>query len=151
MHTHDDRYYTESEIDNKLSGKSDTTYNHDSVYSGISHNHDNRYYTESEINTMIQTLTNLIHAHYSNNKAVNIETILANYSRDSNFIITFTNNETTGDLVNTTGKHLFIIRHTCGTNNGEVIEEAFAIGNEQIATRTWQWWLNSYTEWFIRS
>ena len=31
-HTHDDRYYTESEIDAKLSGKSDTGHNHDSVY-----------------------------------------------------------------------------------------------------------------------
>ena len=31
-HTHDDRYYTESEVDTKLSGKSDTGHNHDSVY-----------------------------------------------------------------------------------------------------------------------
>lgn len=44
-HTHDDRYYTESEIDSKVSvintslnGKSNT-----------SHTHDDRYYTESEI------------------------------------------------------------------------------------------------------
>ena len=35
-HTHDDRYYTESEIDTKLSGKSDTTHNHNSAYLGIS-------------------------------------------------------------------------------------------------------------------
>lgn len=34
-HTHDDRYYTESEINTKLSGKSDTTHNHNSVYLGI--------------------------------------------------------------------------------------------------------------------
>ena len=38
-HTHDDRYYTESEMDIKLSGKSNT-----------SHNHDGRYYTEEEVN-----------------------------------------------------------------------------------------------------
>lgn len=31
-HTHDDRYYTESEIDSKLSGKADSTHNHDSAY-----------------------------------------------------------------------------------------------------------------------
>ena len=31
-HTHDDRYYTESEVDAKLSGKSDTGHNHDSLY-----------------------------------------------------------------------------------------------------------------------
>lgn len=31
-HTHDDRYYTESEIDTKLSSKSDTNHNHNDVY-----------------------------------------------------------------------------------------------------------------------
>ena len=31
-HTHDDRYYTESEINTKLASKSDTTHNHDSAY-----------------------------------------------------------------------------------------------------------------------
>lgn len=31
-HTHDGRYYTESEIDTKLSGKSDTSHNHNSDY-----------------------------------------------------------------------------------------------------------------------
>ena len=36
-HTHDDKYYTESEIDTKLSSKSDTTHNHDSAYAGKSH------------------------------------------------------------------------------------------------------------------
>lgn len=41
-HTHDDRYYTETEVDTALSGKSDT-----------SHTHDDRYYTESETNTLL--------------------------------------------------------------------------------------------------
>lgn len=36
-HTHDDRYYTESEINTKLSGKSDTTHKHDDVYAAKSH------------------------------------------------------------------------------------------------------------------
>lgn len=31
-HNHDDRYYTETEIDTKLAGKSDTTHNHDTKY-----------------------------------------------------------------------------------------------------------------------
>lgn len=31
-HTHDDRYFTESEVNTKLAGKSDTSHNHDSSY-----------------------------------------------------------------------------------------------------------------------
>lgn len=38
-HTHDDRYYTESEINTKLAGKSDTTHNHSGVYAPASHSH----------------------------------------------------------------------------------------------------------------
>lgn len=41
-HTHDDRYYTEAEINNKLDGKSNT-----------GHTHDDRYYTETEIDTKL--------------------------------------------------------------------------------------------------
>ena len=48
-HTHDDRYYTESEINTKLAGKSD-----------ISHTHDDRYYTESEINSKVNTINSSI-------------------------------------------------------------------------------------------
>ena len=35
-HTHDDRYYTKSEVDTKLNGKSSTSHNHDSVYLKLS-------------------------------------------------------------------------------------------------------------------
>lgn len=38
-HTHDDRYYTEYEMDTKLAGKSDTTHNHNSLYAALSHIH----------------------------------------------------------------------------------------------------------------
>ena len=47
-HTHDDRYYTESEIDTKLNGKANS-----------SHTHDDRYYTESETNTKLNEKLNL--------------------------------------------------------------------------------------------
>lgn len=85
-HNHDDRYYTESEIDTKLSGKANTTHNHNSAYLGItakaesaksadsvawanvsgkpssytpsSHTHDDRYYTESEIDTRLNGKAN---------------------------------------------------------------------------------------------
>ncbi|SKA84952.1 hypothetical protein SAMN02745166_01077 [Prosthecobacter debontii] len=55
-HTHDDRYYTESEIDTALSGKADA-----------SHNHDDRYYTESEIDTALAGKANASHTHSISN------------------------------------------------------------------------------------
>lgn len=51
-HTHDDRYYTETEIDSKLGGKSNT-----------GHNHDDRYYTESEINSKLAGKSDTSHSH----------------------------------------------------------------------------------------
>jgi hypothetical protein len=42
-HTHDDRYYTESETDILLNSKSDT-----------GHDHDERYYTEDEVDALIE-------------------------------------------------------------------------------------------------
>ena len=51
-HTHDDRYYTESEMNTKLNGKANT-----------SHTHDDRYYTESEMNTKLNGKANSSHTH----------------------------------------------------------------------------------------
>ena len=45
-HSHNDLYYGKTEVDSKLSGKSNT-----------SHNHDDRYYTESEINAKLAAET----------------------------------------------------------------------------------------------
>lgn len=52
VHTHDDRYYTETEMNAKLDGKSNT-----------GHTHDDRYYTETEINTKLNGKANSSHTH----------------------------------------------------------------------------------------
>lgn len=44
-HNHDDRYYTENEIDTALNGKADSV-----------HTHDDRYYTKSEVNTALNNI-----------------------------------------------------------------------------------------------
>ena len=51
-HTHDERYYTEYEIDNKLSKKS-----------GVDHIHDDRYYTEAEVDGKLEKKSSTDHTH----------------------------------------------------------------------------------------
>ena len=48
-HTHDERYYTETEINNLLNNKSDTN-----------HTHDERYYTETEIDNKLKNISSSI-------------------------------------------------------------------------------------------
>jgi uncharacterized Zn ribbon protein len=84
-HTHDGRYYTETEVDTFLAGKSDTTHNHDAAYAALGHNHDadyadiahnhdldyadiahlhdGRYYTETEIDTALALKSDTTHNH----------------------------------------------------------------------------------------
>lgn len=45
-HSHDDKYYTETEMDAKLAAKSDTTHKHDNDYAAKTHNHDGVYAVE---------------------------------------------------------------------------------------------------------
>ena len=69
-HTHDDRYYTEAEIDTKLSGLPVSGHTHtiaqvtglqtaldgkqaSGSYAAATHTHDDRYYTETEMNTLL--------------------------------------------------------------------------------------------------
>ena len=86
-HNHDDRYYTETEIDTALNGKANSSHLHsisdinnlsiptktsdltnDSGFltSLPSHNHDDRYYTETEIDTALSEKANAVHNHTSN-------------------------------------------------------------------------------------
>lgn len=58
-HTHDDRYYTETEIDTKVSALNTAI----SGKAASSHTHDDRYYTESEINTKLAGKSDTTHSH----------------------------------------------------------------------------------------
>ena len=51
-HTHDDRYYTESEVNTLLAAKA-----------ASNHTHDDRYYTESEIDSKLSGKANSSHTH----------------------------------------------------------------------------------------
>lgn len=54
---------TKEQINNGLGNKSDTSHNHDDVYSKLGHNHDDRYYTESEMNTKLAGKSDTSHNH----------------------------------------------------------------------------------------
>jgi hypothetical protein len=60
-HTHDDRYYTETETDTLLASKSATT-----------HTHDERYYTETETNTLLASKSATTHTHTTLNSTFKI-------------------------------------------------------------------------------
>ena len=70
-HSHDDRYYTEAEMNTKLAGKSDASHVHawDAItgkpasFPAASHTHDDRYYTETEINTKLAGKSDTAHTH----------------------------------------------------------------------------------------
>lgn len=58
-HTHDDRYYTESEINSKIN----TINNNINGKANSNHTHDDRYYTEAEINTKLNGKSDTSHTH----------------------------------------------------------------------------------------
>ena len=66
-HTHDDRYYTESEINNKISiinGEFDAIDEELALKSDISHNHDSSYYSKTYIddleNDLLSSIGNIV-------------------------------------------------------------------------------------------
>lgn len=80
-HNHDDRYYTESEVDSKLSAKADATHTHtigqvdnlqetlDGLESDLAgkanatHIHDDRYFTETEVTDKLAAKADTGHKH----------------------------------------------------------------------------------------
>jgi hypothetical protein len=60
-HDHNTLYYTESEINTQMSGKSGTGHTHN--YAAYTHYHDTRYYTETEINSQMAGKSATGHTH----------------------------------------------------------------------------------------
>ena len=58
-HTHDDRYYTEAEMDGQLQTLNTAI----SGKAAASHTHDDRYYTETEIDNKLSEKSNAGHSH----------------------------------------------------------------------------------------
>lgn len=99
-HMHDDRYYTEAEVNNKLNSKSDTNHSHSwsaitgkpSTYTPSSHTHDDRYYTETEIDNkgfVNSVASGYIHVN-TINKFSDSDNILFGCSNGRNYIVAVT-------------------------------------------------------------
>ncbi len=83
-HDHDDRYYTETEVDTLLGNKSNT-----------SHTHDDRYYTEAEVDTLLATKASSTHNHDSDYVNVTGDSMSGALAIDN---VTDSSSTTTGSL-----------------------------------------------------
>lgn len=137
-HTHDDRYYTETEIDSKLNGKSNT-----------GHTHDDRYYTESEMNTKLAGKSDTTHSHATHltteiAASTNLNTLTAAgwYKCSSS--------ATAANLTNCPTKNAFAMEVLSNAGTTQTVYEYMASG-QKIYTRNcydsaWGAWHRIYTE-----
>ena len=137
-HTHDNRYYTETEIDSKLNGKSNT-----------GHTHDDRYYTESEMNTKLAGKSDTTHSHATHltteiAASTNLNTLTAAgwYKCSSS--------ATAANLTNCPTKNAFAMEVLSNAGTTQTVYEYMASG-QKIYTRNcydsaWGAWHRIYTE-----
>ena len=98
-HSHDDRYYTEGEVNNLLNGKQNA-----GSYAAAYHTHDDRYYTEAEVNNIVNnkfycpvnTIFRDITVNGNGNAAVTFDNITDNVS---GFSLVSTTVEINKDLI----------------------------------------------------
>lgn len=145
-HTHDGRYYTESEVNNLLANKSNTGHTHTkSQITDFAHNHDDRYYTESEIDTKLGTKSNNNHTHsyiVTQGDTRSVATKPSDYSNRITFA-GLKNNSTIGSPSSTTYNYVVGLRGWSDTSGGKAHELAFSdngIFHRIGATDTWESW-----------
>ena len=145
-HTHDDRYYTESEVNGLLANKTNIGHTHTkSQITDFAHTHDDRYYTESEVNNLLANKSNTSHTHsyivtQGDNRSV--ATKPSDYSNRITFAGLKTNS-TIGSPSSTTYNYVVGLRGWSDTSGGKAHELAFSdngIFHRIGATDTWEAW-----------
>ena len=106
VHTHDDRYYTETEVNNLLA-----------AYAALSHTHDDRYYTETEVNNLLAAYAALNHTHddryYTETEVNNLLTAYAALSHThTGTLVSRTETKLATDFVTTSTVESTILAHT---------------------------------------
>lgn len=89
-HNHDNRYYTETEVNNLLAGKSGTSHSHawsaitgkPDTFTPSNHNHDGRYYTKTEVNNLLTSFITTKRYTYDNITIKAGETVNLSYNID---------------------------------------------------------------------
>lgn len=144
-HTHDDRYYTESEIDTKVNAINAAI----SDKAASSHTHDDRYYTESEINAKLAGKSDTSHSHTSH-----LTTEIA-ASTNLNTLTTpgwykCSASEDAATCTNCPTKVAFAMEVISNAGTTQIVYE-YRDSNQKIYTRnfyygTWGAWYRVYTE-----
>lgn len=131
-HSHNDLYYGKTEVDSKLSGKSNT-----------SHNHDDRYYTESEINSKLAGKSDTSHSH-----STHLTTEIA-ASTDLNTITNpgwykCSGNGTAAGLKNCPTQYAFALEVLSNAGTTQKLYE-YRISGQKVYTRNYYY--NAWGEW----
>ena len=134
-HTHDDRYYTETETNTLLNGKSNN-----------GHTHDDRYYTEGEVNNLLNGKRAI--GEYYCGDAVDIDAHLGGLPGNANWFCVYTNNGNWGALVNRGGSGaLFCVVNFCDGSGIRRFQIAGNVHNGKLFSRVYQWWSGAWTGW----
>jgi hypothetical protein len=146
-HTHDDRYYTESEIDAKVSALNTAI----SGKAASSHTHDDRYYTESEIDTKLAGKSDTTHSHTTHLTTEIAASTNLNTLTTAGWYKCPTNTNAAG-LTNCPTKNAFAMEVLSNVGVTQIIYEYNANNSPKIYTRsqgdsnTWGAWQRIYTE-----
>ena len=143
-HNHDERYYTETEIDTKVKTLNDAI----SSKAASGHNHDDRYYTETEMNTKLAGKSDTTHSHTTH---LTTEIVA---SADLNTITTpgwykCSVSATAAGLTNSPTKVAFAMEVLSNAGTTQKVYE-YSSGGQKIYTRnlydgTWGVWERVYT------
>lgn len=145
-HTHDDRYYTETEIDTKVSALNTAI----SGKAASSHTHDDRYYTESEINTKLAGKSDTTHSHASHlTTAIAASTNLNTLTTPGWYKCSASADAAT--CTNCPTKVAFAMEVLSNAGTTQIVYEYSNDGAHKIYTRnlydgTWGAWKRIYTE-----
>lgn len=144
-HTHDDRYYTETEIDTKVNALNTAI----SGKAASSHTHDDRYYTESEINTKLAGKSDTTHSHASHlTTAIAASTNLNTLTTPGWYKCSASADAAT--CTNCPTKVAFAMEVLSNAGTTQIVYE-YSGSNQKIYTRnfydgTWGAWHRIYTE-----